>query len=466
VTTARESDRTPVQYGVVAGETSHQDDSSEARARAFGKVVDLLVGFRRIVRRGSVRLWGDDWFEGGCPTIVRDRLVAARDVAMEMERIPSEGDDPFELATFCDLADLVESSASLEALLRGLALSPDGLIANLRTLEDLRRKLAAGRVVSDSEGVVLDELHLRLRERLSGVRRETKVAGTAGRATAAGVGTMPAATPDQPADPSRDGSRSGVRSTEAAEPKPVAAERTQATAALFDDGEALSGLSGVASAAAEGFAAAETDLATPVLFEKDGDEGASIAASSEGGDGPADGFSETRSTDVLFDDGGGDGRESEGDAGLGDTLSAVPTGAESTDVLFAEMDDRLEANRVRERVLDGAATPVGLVHVEREDFQVLRDLRSEIIGAAEAAYRTSSEISCPVWQSVLETGWFSNRAEAYGLAEVATFHAIIEVYLERLKNGDDGDALKTYLADCELAKLLLRLRELFIRLRV
>ncbi len=144
----------------------------------------------------------------------------------------------------------------------------------------------------------------------------------------------------------------------------------------------------------------------------------------------------------------------------------MPTGVEATDVLFDERDDRLEANRFREDVLDGAATPVGLVHVEPEDFQVLRDLRSEIIGAAEAAYQTSSEISNSVWQSALESGWFSTRAETYGLAEVATFHAILEIYLERLKSGDDNEALRTYLADCELAKLLLRLRDLFIRLRV
>ena len=179
-----------------------------------------------------------------------------------------------------------------------------------------------------------------------------------------------------------------------------------------------------------------------------------------------DGFAASRSTDVLFEDEGGDAGESEVVGGLGDTPPAVPTGTESTDVMGVEKGDRLEANRVRESTLDGAATPVGLVHVESEDFQVLRDLRSEIIRAAEAAYRTSPEISCPVWQSVLETGWFSKRAEAYGLAEVATFHAIIEIYLDRLKTGDDGDALRTYLADCELAKLLLRLRELFIRLRV
>ncbi len=195
---AEETDPTPVQCGVVTGDSSHQDEFSEARARAFGKVVDLLVGFRRIIRRGAVRLWGEEWFVGGCPAAVRDRLLAARDSELEMERIPSDADGPYDLATFGDLADLVDSSESLAALLQGLALSPDGLIVNLRTLEDLRRKLAEARILSDSEGVVLDEFHLRLREKLSGVRRHDRSGETAGRAGYSDVEPISPGTSDQP----------------------------------------------------------------------------------------------------------------------------------------------------------------------------------------------------------------------------------------------------------------------------
>lgn len=430
MTTTEEIDPTPVQCGVVTGDNSRQAECSEASVLAYGKVVDLLVGFRRIIRRGAARLWGEDWFAGGCPASVRERLIASRDNELEMERFSSDVDDPFEFATFGDLVELVESSESLDALLQGLALSPDGLVSNLRTLEDLRQKLAAARLISDSEGVVLDELHLRMREKLSGVRRQARSSEPAHQeGAAAEVTASPPESAHQPEDPAVGINDSAGKPTQTQ----ATAERTEATTALFDDGEStLSGVSGVAKAAAEGFGEDEA----------------------------------AESTDELFDEGTGDPIQTDVDEGVAATPVLALEGPESTDVLFDEGEGRLEANRIREDVLDGAATPVGLVHVEPEDFQVLRDLRSEIVGAAEAAYRNSPEISTAIWQSVLENGWFSNRAEDYGLTEVATFHAIIEIYLERLNTGDNREALRTYLADCELAKLLLRLRDLFIRLRV
>lgn len=116
--------------------------------------------------------------------------------------------------------------------------------------------------------------------------------------------------------------------------------------------------------------------------------------------------------------------------------------------------------------LDGAPTPVGLVHVDGGDLGVLRDLRREIIAAAEAAYAHSDEIVISVWTEAWESGWFSGKIERYGLSDVATFYAVMEQYLRQRQAGCDKAALKTFLADRELAKVLLRLRELFLRLRV
>ena len=117
-------------------------------------------------------------------------------------------------------------------------------------------------------------------------------------------------------------------------------------------------------------------------------------------------------------------------------------------------------------VLGGAPTPVGLVKVDRDDAAVLRELRLEIIAVAEAAYGHSDRIAMKVWMGLWDSGWFSRKMERYGLGEVATFYAVIEQYLERRARGYDQGTMKTFLADRELAKILLRLRELFLRLRV
>ncbi len=117
-------------------------------------------------------------------------------------------------------------------------------------------------------------------------------------------------------------------------------------------------------------------------------------------------------------------------------------------------------------VLGGAPTPVGLVNLDRDDIAVLRELRREIIAVAEAAYAHSDRIAMKVWTGLWDSGWFSRKIERYGLGEVATFYAVIEQYLERRSKGYDRETMRTFLADRELAKILLRLRDLFLRLRV
>jgi hypothetical protein len=116
--------------------------------------------------------------------------------------------------------------------------------------------------------------------------------------------------------------------------------------------------------------------------------------------------------------------------------------------------------------LGSAPTPVGLVHVDRDDVAVLRELRLEIIAVAEAAYAHSDRIAMKVWTGLWDSGWFSRKMERYGLGGVATFYAVTEQYLARRCKGYDRETMRTFLADREFAKILLRLRELFLRLRV
>jgi hypothetical protein len=68
-----------------------------------------------------------------------------------------------------------------------------------------------------------------------------------------------------------------------------------------------------------------------------------------------------------------------------------------------------------------------------------------------------------VWTGLWDSGWFSRKMERYGLGEVATFYAVIEQYLERRAKGYDRETMKTFLAERELARILLRLASLRLR---
>ena len=379
---------------VVASQHSTMDDGQEVRDEAYRMVAELLVGFRRIVHRALVRVCGNEWFERGCPQQVRRRILEQQEVERGVDRCSPDADDLFGQATFADLADIVEFLEPLAVLLRPLAPSRDRLCADLRTLEELRLKVAGARAVSETDQTVLVEMRLRLREKLASARRRTH--------------------PDE----------------EDLDEIPEAAERAPDAEVITQE--------------------IIPEVAPEVTREIEPEITADITVP---GDLPA---VEPAAGSV---------------ARVEDAPAAAPTPARRIPPTVvgrrAAVRRPIElVDQAEPAVLGGAPTPVGLVQVEQDDAAVLRELRREIIAVAEAAYAHADRIAITVWTGLWDSGWFSRKMERYGLGEVATFYAVIEQYLERRGKGYDRETMKTFFADRELAKILLRLRELFLRLRV
>jgi hypothetical protein len=359
-------------------------EGQEARDEAYRMVVELLVGFRRIVHRALLRVCGNEWFEQGCPLEVRRRLLERQEIERAVDRGASQVDDLFGHATFADLADIIGHPSSLAEVLRPLAASPERLCADLRTLEELRIKVADARPISEADHTLLVELRLRLRAKLAGARRR--------------------AHPEEDLDEAPLGVERGADSPEITQE--IVPEITQeivpeVTQEILP--ETTGGITVPDEQPAAG-APAPAPPARPRLAVVEGPPSASSAVGMTAGGGSF--------------------------------------------------------------VLGGAPTPVGLVTVDRDDLAVLRELRLEIIAIAEAAYANSDRITMKVWARLWDSGWFSRKMERYGLGEVATFYAVVEQYLERRGKGYDRQTMRNFLADRELAKILLRLRELFLRLRV
>jgi len=379
---------------VSANHDSSIHDGREVRDEAYRMVAELLVGFRRIVHRALVRVCGNEWFERGCPQQVRRRILEQQEVERGVDRCSPDADDLFGQATFADLADIVEFLEPLAVLLRPLAPSRDRLCADLRTLEELRLKVAGARAVSETDQTVLVEMRLRLREKLASARRRTH--------------------PDE----------------EDLDEIPEAAERAPDAEVITQE--------------------IIPEVAPEVTREIEPEITAYITVP---GDLPA---VEPAAGSV---------------ARVEDAPAAAPTPARRIPPTVvgrrAAVRRPIElVDQAEPAVLGGAPTPVGLVQVEQDDAAVLRELRREIIAVAEAAYAHADRITMTVWTGLWDSGWFSRKMERYGLGEVATFYAVIEQYLERRGKGYDRETMKTFFADRELAKILLRLRELFLRLRV
>ena len=364
-------------------------EGQEVRDEAYRMVVELLVGFRRIVYRALLRVCGNEWFEQGCPLEVRRRILERQEVERAVDRSSTEADDLFGHATFADLADIIEHCAPISEVLRPLAPSSDRLCASLRTLEELRIKVADARAISEADQSVLVELRLRLREKLAGARRRTHP-------DEEDLGDLPATVERPPESPEIT--------------QEIVPEITQEiTPKVTRELAAPADVPAAAPPARSVAPVAEKTVAPPPVRRRP-------------------------------------------------VAVAEPPAAPRPPVGFVDRGESV--------VLGGAPTPVGLVKVDRDDAAVLRELRLEIIAVAEAAYAHSDRIAMKVWTGLWDSGWFSRKLERYGLGEVATFYAVIEQYLERRAKGYDRVTMKTFLADRELAKILLRLRELFLRLRV
>jgi len=379
---------------VTATDYSGLHQGQEVRDEAYRMVAELLVGLRRIVHRALLRVCGNEWFERGCPFEVRRRMLERQEVERGVERWSTEADDVFGHATFADLAEIVEFLEPLAELLRPLAPSPERLCADLRTLEELRVKVAGARAINETEQTLLVEMRLRLREKLAGARRRSRPDEEAD----TGEG---AAAPDGPPE------APGITQEEVPEiTREIAAEITLVVA---------------------------PEITREILVPAD------LAAAEPARPG---------------------GTEPEEQA-----IGPLPAPRIRPTAVPAPRPARA-ADQAELLALGGAPTPVGLVQVERDDAAVLRELRREIIAVAEAAYAHADRIGFKVWTDLWDSGWYSRKMERYGLGEVATFYAVIEQYLEGRSKGYGRDTMKTFLADRELAKILLRLRELFLRLRV
>jgi hypothetical protein len=365
-------------------------EGQEVRDEAYRMVVELLVGFRRIVYRALLRVCGNEWLEKGCPLEVRRRILERQELERAVDRSSTEADDLFGHATFADLADIIEHSAPISEVLRPLAPSSDGLCTSLRTLEELRIKVADARAISEADQSVLVELRLRLREKLAGARRRTHPEEE-------DLGDLPATVERLPESP---------EITQEIVPEITAEITAEITREITVPADLPP-----AKAPARGTAATAEEPASPP---------------------PA---ARPRPAAVVR-----------------------PPAASRPPAGFADRGESI--------VLGGAPTPVGLVKVDRDDVTVLRELRREMIAVAEAAYAHSDRIAMKVWTGLWDSGWFSRKMERYGLGEVATFYAVVEQYLERRAKGYDRVTMKNFLADREFAKILLRLRELFLRLRV
>jgi len=101
--------------------------------------------------------------------------------------------------------------------------------------------------------------------------------------------------------------------------------------------------------------------------------------------------------------------------------------------------------------------------VAGDDTEVLRVLHREVMSVAEAVYQRDVDRTYPVWETLLSRGWYDLKKADMELAPLEDFFSVAEEARKRQRAGADLDELKAYLEEAEFTKLLLELREMFMR---
>jgi hypothetical protein len=372
----------------------------ESNIQAYRTMAEVLVNLRKIIVRGLQRVSGEAWYLDGCPPGVYERLVERKESELAIQRLSTEYEDLISFATFADLAEIVEFNEDLARLLRNLAPSTELLCARLLELEALRSKLAQGRDLSVEEITVITNYSTNLVAALAGARRRTA--------------------------PARE-----VVTPSGEPPAPEAAEEPPDTEVRLDE-----------EPAAAPRIRDESTVAVPIVEQEPAREQPAPVIEEE--------FV---------------------------PMTDTPAEEDRQDLAVEEAAPAADTAKQEQTPDDEPAPPITTAHTEFEAIaadienaladgearDVLRVLRREVIAVAEAVYRLDEEIVPPGWQRVRKNGWLDARNEEFGLEPLAEFHGLVEEYQVGRAEGLDQDQLRGMLSSRKFSRLLLTLREMFLR---
>ena len=106
---------------------------------------------------------------------------------------------------------------------------------------------------------------------------------------------------------------------------------------------------------------------------------------------------------------------------------------------------------------------VELAMAEDDDRRVLRVVHREVTGIAESAFRKILDLGHPVWDTVRSSGWYDMKKADLALAPLELFYTVVARAADVQRSGAGFEAVKASLDEAQFSKLLLSLREMFLR---
>lgn len=125
--------------------------------------------------------------------------------------------------------------------------------------------------------------------------------------------------------------------------------------------------------------------------------------------------------------------------------------------------DSMRDSGVVNGVAESSAIAAERAMAEDDNLEVLRVLHREVMVIAEGAFQGSFDHQYPVWDSLRTSGWYDIKKAELALAPVELFYTVVEKARAMAEGGSSVDEIKLHLDAKEFTKLLLSLREMFLR---
>jgi hypothetical protein len=106
---------------------------------------------------------------------------------------------------------------------------------------------------------------------------------------------------------------------------------------------------------------------------------------------------------------------------------------------------------------------VGKAMADGDDIEVLRVVRGEVMVVAEGVLQNDLQRDYVVWEAVKSGGWFDRKKTELDIGVLEEFYTVVDAVRETHRTGGGLEAIKAHLQVVEFSKLLLALREMFLR---
>jgi hypothetical protein len=106
---------------------------------------------------------------------------------------------------------------------------------------------------------------------------------------------------------------------------------------------------------------------------------------------------------------------------------------------------------------------VGRALADRDDLEVLRVIRNEVMAVAEGVLQNDHDRATLVWEEVCTAGWYERKKTDLEIVTLEEFYSVVDAVRETHRSGGGLESIKAHLQVSEFSKLLLALREMFLK---